>query len=419
MLERHSYISGEEQARVWATEKHIFNLAIDPLEWDADPVDVDITEEVKGMDTVSEMLGGKQPENLAPKEVELEPMPVLQSAELMPMSPEAGDKAPVLRQAGFNPTGWFVDARGTGELRVLPTPSAGCIWAQGVSENGAQKRTWVAEYNEETKVTSGWRFVEDMFRLRLHRANEAPAMESHLPDADRGFLIADPQTNSVAYRSEQRRAKTARGVSHYVKARPGMPDAFTIHVKLWIFQFERAPGMHLMWELPRLAGFLHRSLGKAGEKASNWYRNNLGEWPKIVQRWPELGDGHYMRGHKGMKKEANDKNKALPAMELAQLISEPLATSIGVTMSVLHFAAPLNDHLQHQMAPQEGAKAPSFMCLTHFSVGLGALRRGSGSVGANGSVCCSAYRPRCVVCCLLLCGYVQCALLPTGQSKQK
>ena len=74
----------------------------------------------------------------------------------------------------------------------------------------------------------------------------------------------------------------------------------SLSLKLWIYQIERAPSCHLVWDLPRIQEVLYRRMPKeASEK--DWVRNGIDRWPKYATNIG-VGEGHYQRGSHGAEK---------------------------------------------------------------------------------------------------------------------
>jgi hypothetical protein len=181
-------------------------------------------------------------------EPELEPAPVLGDAPEVGGLPGDGELGVCLHRAGFDPTGFVLDCRGTGDLLSLQQPAQGCVWAAG--EHGPEdgpKEMFIAQYHSETRETSAWADVKSLLPLSLHRSASPPDFEATLPVESQRLMIRDKRTGGTAWRSEQRRAKVARGVVFTPTSRPGVPPGLPpIQMKLWIFQVERAPSAHLM-----------------------------------------------------------------------------------------------------------------------------------------------------------------------------
>jgi hypothetical protein len=357
-------VSGEEQKRVFLIEEHLVSLARDAMDF-GHVTDGD--DPVSNRQVVENIIGeaaAEEEASVAPAdESELEPAPVLDGAPEVKLLPGNTFLNVELHQAGFDPTAFWIDARPTGELRSLEKPPEGCIWAMGTTGEGEEKYTFVAHYNPTTQVTSGWRNVSDLLQLRLHRVSGPPAWEQELPEEERGLLIRDPVAGATAWRSEQRRAKTARGVHHVPVHRIGAPGNLPeLKLKIWIYQIERAPSAHIMWELPRIAEVVYRGMDADG---SNWVRNNLDNWPKTITGLGLQGDDQYLRGNQGATTVDKNLGVTISGLMLAQHVSEPIGTSLGVVVGMLQFAVPINAKMQrlHPDAPQQGARAPVCMCM--------------------------------------------------------
>jgi len=254
-------LSGEEPGRIFAIEKLFVELAeeswvfLDEAEEDAPEGGL-----LEDDPTAADFLGENPDDGLLlPDESDLEPAPALGGAPELGILPSMGNLGVRLHQAGFGPTGWFLDYRGSGEMRVLESPDPGCVWSMGVCGEGAAEKAFVAQYHEETGATSKWLDVSELLQLRLHRVAEPPPWEATLPESERGIMLRDPTTNATAWRSEQLRAKTARALEFRPRPRPGAPDdPPLVQLKFWLYQVERAESAHLVWELPRIAELVHQ-----------------------------------------------------------------------------------------------------------------------------------------------------------------
>ena len=160
--------------------------------------------------------------------------------------------------------------------------------------------------------------------MRLHRKKTPPAFETTLPLEEQGLLIRDMLTGGTARRSEQKRAKTARGVEYITVSRVGAPEGLTpVRLKVWIFQIERGPGSHLMWELPRIEELLFRGMEK--NPKSSWTGNNIPQWITLIAGLGREGV-HIQRGTQGEVKHVKDQGGTITGVELAILVHEPLGT---------------------------------------------------------------------------------------------
>jgi len=72
-----------------------------------------------------------------------------------------------------------------------------------------------------------------------------------------------------------------------------------------------------------------------------WRKRGLNFWEEICERW-SLGLGHYHSGIRGTKQTARNNKETVPLLELAELVPEALCSGVGVQVSLLHGAAPLN-----------------------------------------------------------------------------
>jgi hypothetical protein len=343
--------------RVFTIEKHLFELSADGIEHVVDLVVDDMpTLMVQAMvDDVLEKAAAES--NVPPRpEAQLDPAPAV-TGEAVKLLPDVGSLEVRVHHAGFQPGPlWWLDSRGTGDAVALDNPDPECLWAVGKSGVGAEEKGFVAQYNETTKETHGWKDLNDLLPLRLRRT-APPAWEDVLEESARGVLIEDPRTSGSAWRSEQMRAKMARGVQHRPVTRAGFPSDLPskVHLKLWVYQLERAESLHLVWELPRVCALAFRGMDNASQK--DWVRNGIDTWPKYTTAL-QFGAGQYQRGSQGAQAHARAKQIPLPGLMLAQLVAEPGATTVGVIVALLLFAHPLNKKGQHPMAPDNGKKAP-------------------------------------------------------------
>jgi hypothetical protein len=190
-----------------------FMVGVDYVEDLLSEVDLQ-TEENKKL--VEELLGKKERVSAVPDPdiSELEEAPAVGGALVRKLC-SGGPLDVVLHRVGFGDASpWWLDDRATGEARGLPKLEPGNVWATGNAGAGDDQRGYAAQYNEESKVTSNWIWLDEFLRLRLHRSSNPPDWEDVLDEAERGLLILDPSTSGTAWRSEQRRAKTARGLTH-------------------------------------------------------------------------------------------------------------------------------------------------------------------------------------------------------------
>jgi hypothetical protein len=124
-------------------------------------------------------------------------------------------------------------------------------------------------------------------------------------------------------------------------------------MKLWIFQVERAPSAHLMWELPRIQKLLEQALDKANPK---WINKNLTTWGTTAEVW-DLGSGNVQRGSQGAARHAKEKEgRELTDLEKAPLVFESCGTTVGLIIAVVHFTNPINPRVQAPGAPASGTK---------------------------------------------------------------
>jgi len=350
-------VLGEEQARVVAIEKTFIDLASESLDFDADWGGEAGPDLGAGQSAQPQAQNG--PAAGAPGEKDLEAAPVLADAPEIPFAQGGELGVDLHRGAGEPDDPWWIDVRGTGEMLNLRKPDAGCIWALGEREQNGQQIFFLAQYNETSKATFGWVDVADLLELRLHRAISPPGWESCLPQEQRGLMIREVKSGGTAWRSEQLRAKTSRALTHAPVPRLGTPaDPPAVHLKFWIYQIERGPNCHIMWELPRIAELAHRGL-ETIEQHFEWMSNNLRLWPKVLPRL-DLGGPHYQRGHHGSDKSTGAQSKTLTGNDYALLVHEPCGTAVGVIVCILLFTAPQNSKEQEKYktkAPETGAKA--------------------------------------------------------------
>ena len=235
------------------------------------------------------------------EETDLAPAPAVSGTKLE-LLPSRGPLGVCLHHTGFGqgPHAW-IDVRGTGEAVGLPPPQPGCMWQMSVTVENEQEKTFVAQYNNATKETFEWKYVNDLVQLRLWKAAEVPEWESVLPEEERGFMIEDSVTGATAWRSEQRQAKMARGVRHVPAVRAGVPEEPpTLDLKLWLYQLERGPSLHLVWELVRITDALFSHIDDSGEMQSNFVKNGIDDWPKKAIAVGAEG-GHFLRSAKGAR----------------------------------------------------------------------------------------------------------------------
>lgn len=360
-----------------------FMVGVDYVEDLLSEVDLQ-TEENKKL--VDELLGKKESVSAVPDPdiSELEEAPAVGGALVRKLC-SGGPLDVVLHRVGFGDASpWWLDDRATGEARGLPKLEPGNVWATGNAGAGDDQRGYAAQYNEESKVTSNWIWLDEFLRLRLHRSSNPPDWEDVLDEAERGLLILDPSTSGTAWRSEQRRAKTARGLTHTPIPRAGVPAGHpsTAHAKFWVYQVERAPSLHLVWELPRICELVFKGILAKGKY--DWIRNGLDTWGKYTNNL-DLGDGHYQRGSQGYQAAARHKGLEPCGLILAQLVTEPGATTVGVVVAILHFAHPINKKDQVKEAPENGKKAPlpCGVMLRQHVVCVGSLPRVSGAVATE------------------------------------
>ena len=161
----------------------------------------------------------------------------------------------------------------------------------------------------------------------------------------------------------------ARGLEHKPLERAGCPPGMpALSLKFWVYQLERAPSCHIIWDLPRLQEVVFRGMPE-GAREKDWVRNGIDDesWPKYA-RQIGVGEGHYQRGSQGAETAARNRGTLLPGLILATLTAEPGATTPGVIVAVLHFAYPINKKQQRPEAPDNGTKAQPGLSIASQSV---------------------------------------------------
>jgi hypothetical protein len=119
-------------------------------------------------------------------------------------APEVGHGLAEMETELVFATEWYTFQRGVGEMRQLPVPKPGNVWAKGATTEGSGAvKSFVAQYNPTTQEYSD--HIMDVFKQRLLRSPDPPASEADLPDVKKGLLIQDAESNATAWRSEAER----------------------------------------------------------------------------------------------------------------------------------------------------------------------------------------------------------------------
>jgi hypothetical protein len=144
----------------------------------------------------------------APQDIPPDPsaLPEPEKAVALEGAPEVRHNMPTCEVKLIYATKWYATHRGTGEMRMLPDPPDGCVWALAFHPKEGILQAQFSIYDPSTETYSGHRHAGQVFKLRLHRFEETPSNEvDHLPKEELGFAICDSTTSGAALRTEQER----------------------------------------------------------------------------------------------------------------------------------------------------------------------------------------------------------------------
>ena len=364
---------GEEpfvDRQIFAIERRLFELALPDVSLREE--DNPLSHESLGLDISSLMTGTTQVggSSSSTTDANIKPAPILpHDAEDIPYGADGSEVAV------FESDGWYIIWRATGELRQLAVPEPGCIWALGRTQVlDGLGLPFVAQHNPTTGETHHWHMLEEIFTQRLVRAEaNAPESEKALPEEERGLMVVDGLSGATSWRSEARATKVVRGWKAKVKPTVnGLPAPVHLTGKIWVYQIERAPWMHTMWEMVWFA----RHLGDHATQSSFMRDRNVAQYEKLAKDLG-LGVGHYQPPTRGVRQSATKSGKNASGDDLQELVPEMCASTVGICLGLLLFACPINDKHRTDSEKVNGRAA-----LKTLALGLWVCRRSGDVISA-------------------------------------
>ena len=168
------------------------------------------------------------------------------------------------------PGGCVLLRRGTGEMAFLPCAS-GFRWVLSIGRQWGKNVDILGLQEISNGAMSNVKRADEVLTLRLWRVPVPPAQDARLPENHRGLLIEKKATRNACWRSDQRRAKVARGVFQSIPSDQCFLNPPLMVLKVWFLQIGWARDCHCLVELPHVQNLLF------GNTNAAWVRDCISQ----------------------------------------------------------------------------------------------------------------------------------------------
>ena len=232
--------------------------------------------------------------------------------------------------------------------------------------------------------------MQDLFQLQLFRTRrEDDPQVATIGKENAGYLIQDKSSGATSWRSESLGAKLARGVKRSAtgprrgaSSSEAYPAPLDLKAKVWLYQLERAPQCHVLWEICYIADMLHRP-----DEESRWMSpRNLAKWAEIAEILG-CGDGHVHPGTKGLKMRSKNAGEKASDLEISIHTPESLFTTTGLLIALLLYICPINSKERKAAEIARGERV-SFEMRCYALAGARNLNRRGGLASPNADAGC-------------------------------